>query len=100
MPQSLPITDSLSVEAPAAGRPMAVYDPAAAPAAEAAADSATAGAQTVQAASPSERVMLAENKLPVVLAVVLIVWAALMILALRTDRRLARIERSLDARDS
>ena len=81
----LPITDSLSVEAPAAGRPVAVYD--------------TVASETVQAASPSERVMLAENKLPVVLAVVLVVWAALMLLALRTDRRLARIERALDAAD-
>lgn len=87
MLQSLPITDSLSVEAPAAGRTIAVYD-----------TTATAS-ETVQAASPSERVMLAENKLPVVLAVVLIVWAAWMILALRTDRRLARIERALDAAD-
>lgn len=61
---------------------------------------ARASAQTVQAASPSERVMLAEDKLPVVLAVVLVVWAALMLLALRTDRRLARVERDLDARET
>ena len=32
--------------------------------------------------------------------VALIVWAALMLLALRTDRRLARIERALDAAES
>ena len=45
-----------------------------------------------------ERVMLAEDKLPVVLAVVLIVWAGVLLLLARTDRRLARIERDLDAR--
>ena len=56
-------------------------------------------AQAVAVQSPSERLMLSENKLPVVLVVVLIVWAALMLLALRTDRRLARIERQLAERD-
>lgn len=62
-------------------------------------DPAAAQALTAQTASPSERLMLSENKLPVVLVVVLIVWAALMLLALRTDRRLARIERDLNSRD-
>ncbi|HEX8387056.1 MAG TPA: hypothetical protein VF576_12775 [Rubricoccaceae bacterium] len=62
-------------------------------------DTAAAQAVTVQTESPSERIMLSEDKLPVVLAVVLIVWAALMWLALRTDRRLARVERDLDARE-
>ena len=62
----------------------------------------TSAAQTLVApsASPTERAMLSENKLPVVLAVVLVVWAALMLLALRTDRRLARVERALDSHDS
>lgn len=46
-----------------------------------------------------ERVMLADDKLPVVLAVVLIVWLGVLLLLFRTDRRLARIERDLDARD-
>ena len=45
-----------------------------------------------------ERVMLAEDKLPVVLAVVLIVWLGVLLLLFRTDRRLARIERDLDDR--
>lgn len=63
-------------------------------------DTTAARAITVRTESPSERVMLAENKLPVVLVVVLIVWAALMLLALRTDRRLARIERALTDRES
>lgn len=47
------------------------------------------------AAEPMERAMLAEDKLPVVLAVVLIVWAGLLWLVFRTDRRLARVERRL-----
>ncbi len=81
----LQIADSLSVEAPTAGRTIAVFD--------------TTATSQVRPASGSERVMLSENKLPVVLAVVLIVWAAWMILALRTDRRLARIERALGERD-
>ena len=84
----LQIADSLSVEAPAAGRTIAVFD------------TTVIATETVQTASGTERVMLSENKLPVVLAVVLIVWAAWMLLALRTDRRLARIERDLDARDA
>ena len=60
----------------------------------------TSAAETVAVARGSERAMLSENKLPVVLAVVLVVWAALMLLALRTDRRLARVERALDSHDS
>ena len=43
-----------------------------------------------------ERVMLAEDKLYVVLAVVLIIWAGLLVFLYRNDRRLARLERSLD----
>ena len=43
--------------------------------------------------------MLAEDKLPVVLAVVLIVWAGILLLLLRTERRLARLERTLDERE-
>jgi hypothetical protein len=39
-----------------------------------------------------ERPMLAENKLPVVLAVVLIIWAVMLLLLFRTERRLARLE--------
>ena len=44
--------------------------------------------------------MLAENKLPVVLAVVLVIWFGLLLLVARTDRRLARIERQLRERDA
>lgn len=57
---------------------------------------ATLDAGTAQAApQPVERAMLAEDKLPVVLAVVLIVWAGLLLVVFRTDRRLARVERRL-----
>ena len=44
-----------------------------------------------------ERVMLAEDKLPVVLAVVLIVWAGILLMLWRTERRLAALERRLPA---
>ena len=55
------------------------------------------GAVQATTAQPQgiERVMLAEDKLPVVLAVVLIVWVGVLLLLFRTDRRLARIERTL-----
>ncbi len=65
---------------------IAVLDPEAAQAAE------------VQPAEGIERVMLAEDKLPVVLAVVLVVWLGIALLLLRTERRLARVERQLDER--
>lgn len=42
-----------------------------------------------------ERVMLAEDKLYVVLAVVLIIWLGLAFFIFRTDRKLDRLERSL-----
>ena len=56
-------------------------------------------AQTLTTQPPRgiERVMLQEDKLPVVLAVVLVIWLGLLLLMYRTDRRLARIERDLNA---
>jgi hypothetical protein len=45
------------------------------------------------APSPLERVMLAEDKLYVVLAVVLVIWFGLLLLLFRTDRKVARLER-------
>lgn len=45
-----------------------------------------------------ERVMLAEDKLYVVLAVVLIVWIGLAIFIYRTDRRIRNLERKIDER--
>jgi CcmD family protein len=46
----------------------------------------------------SEQYMLAEDKLFVVLAVVLIIWAGLAIYLFRADRKLARLERALEER--
>ena len=62
-------------------------------------DPSAAQATTVQPARGVERVMLAQDKLPVVLAVVLVIWLGLLLLVARTDRRLARIERQLDERE-
>jgi len=59
-------------------------------------DTAAAGAFAEQQPRGIERMMLAEDKLPVVLAVVLIVWVGVLLLLFRTERRLARIERALD----
>ena len=61
-------------------------------------DAGAAQAVTEQPAQGIERVMLADDKLPVVLAVVLVVWLGILLLLVRTDRRLARIERDLDER--
>ncbi|MEM9996810.1 MAG: CcmD family protein [Bacteroidota bacterium] len=44
-----------------------------------------------------DRMMLAEDRLPVVLAVVLVVWIGVLLMLVRTDRRLSRLERDLDA---
>ncbi len=77
----LPITPLDSVEAPGS----AVYD-------------------SVWAALPDappvglEAVMLQQDKLYVVLAVVLIIWFGVLFFLFRTDRRLARLERDLEAR--
>ena len=61
-------------------------------------DEAAAQAVTEQRPEGVERVMLADDKLPVVLAVVLVVWLGVLALLVRTDRRLSRIERTLDER--
>lgn len=45
-----------------------------------------------------ERIMLAEDKLYVVLAVVLIIWFGLILFIFRTDRKLDRLERTLQER--
>ncbi|HLT46312.1 MAG TPA: hypothetical protein VK002_03715 [Rubricoccaceae bacterium] len=58
-------------------------------------DPEAAQALTTQPPRGIERVMLQEDKLPVVLAVVLVIWLGLLLLMFRTDRRLARIERDL-----
>ena len=63
-------------------------------------DPTAAQAVTEQRAEGIERVMLAQDKLPVVLAVVLVIWFGLLLLLFRTDRRLAHIERQLGERDA
>ena len=57
------------------------------------------GAQTLAEQPPQgiERTMLAQDRLPVVLAVVLLVWIGILLLLARTERRLGRVERQLDA---
>lgn len=48
-----------------------------------------------QGADGLERVMLADDKLFVVLAVVLIIWAGIVFFIWRTDRRLRNLERTV-----
>lgn len=43
-----------------------------------------------------ERVMLADGKIYVVLAVVLIIWFGLLAFLFRTDRKIDRLEREVD----
>ena len=51
-----------------------------------------------QAPAGLEPVMLAEDKLYVVLAVVLIIWLGLVYYIFRTDRRLRALERTMEQR--
>ena len=57
----------------------------------------TAAVQARQTVAPLERAMLAEDKLPVVLAVVMVIWVGILLLLWRTERRLARVEAELNA---
>lgn len=50
----------------------------------------------VRASGTFEQVMLSNDKLFVVLGVVLIIWIGLVVLLLRTDRRLASLERTVE----
>lgn len=52
----------------------------------------------VQQEQGLEKVMLAEDKLYVVLAVVLIIWIGLVLLIYRTDAKISRLERKMDER--
>ncbi len=52
----------------------------------------------VQEQQGLEKVMLADDKLFVVLAVVLIIWIGLILLIYRTDRQIAALERKVDER--
>jgi CcmD family protein len=51
-----------------------------------------------QPPGPVEQVMLSDDKIFVVLAVVLIIWIGISIFLLRTDRKLDSLERSVDER--
>ncbi len=62
-------------------------------------DSVWAGAEVpVQQREGIETVMLAEDKLYVVLAVVLIIWLGIVFFIYRTDRKIDRLERKMDGR--
>ncbi|HET6568964.1 MAG TPA: CcmD family protein [Rhodothermales bacterium] len=50
----------------------------------------------VQQPKGFEQVMLSEDKLYVVLAVVLIIWFGIVFFLFRTDRKIARLERSVE----
>ena len=52
----------------------------------------------VQPPDALEAVMLQDGRLWVVFAVVLVIWFGILTFLFRTDRRLARLERDLDAR--
>lgn len=60
-------------------------------------DSVWAGGDVpTQALSGMEQVMLSNDKLYVVLAVVLIIWIGIVILLLRNDARLKSVERTME----
>ena len=62
-------------------------------------DSIWAGGNVpTQSPTALEQVMLAHDKLYVVLAVVLIIWFGIVILLLRNDARLKVVERSIEER--
>jgi len=52
----------------------------------------------IQELSRMEQIMLSNDKLYVVLAVVLIIWVGIVLLLLRNDRRLKEVERSVAER--
>lgn len=60
-------------------------------------DSLWAGSEVpTQALSEMEQVMLSNDKLYVVVAVVLIIWIGIVILLLRNDARLKSVERTME----
>ncbi|MEP0546293.1 MAG: CcmD family protein [Rhodothermales bacterium] len=62
-------------------------------------DSVWAGTEMPEAAPVGlETVMLQQDKLYVVLAVVLIIWFGILFFLFRTDRRLAALEQAVDTR--
>jgi hypothetical protein len=64
-------------------------------------DSVWSGTEVpVQQREGLEKVMLQEDKLYVVLAVVLIIWMGIIFLLFRTDRKIDRLERNMTERIS
>jgi hypothetical protein len=61
-------------------------------------EAATGQALPTQQPDGFERAMMADGKIYVVLAVVLIIWLGLLFMLFRTDRKLDRLEDALDAR--
>ena len=54
-------------------------------------------AQEIIGTSTFERTMLAEDKLYVVLAVVLLIWFGILIVLFRNERRIKQLEQRVDA---
>jgi predicted flap endonuclease-1-like 5' DNA nuclease len=63
-------------------------------------DSTWAEQPASQAPDGLDRIMGVDGKIYVVLAVVLIIWFGLVALLVRTDRKIDRLERDLDANGS
>jgi len=61
-------------------------------------DSIWGGTSPAAAPSPLEQVMLSNDKLFVVLVVVLIIWFGVIFFLLRTDRKISGLERSIEDR--
>jgi len=63
-------------------------------------DSIWGGGNAIPTQAPSalEQVMLSEDKIFVVLAVVLIIWIGISIFVLRTDRKIDALERTVSER--
>lgn len=61
-------------------------------------DSIWGGEVPTQAPGPIEQVMLSEDKIFVVLAVVLLIWIGISIFVLRTDRKIDSLERTVGER--
>ena len=71
----------------------AMQDSAQAAEIESAYDSVLTAEVPVADLSPLESIMLAEDKLYVVLAVVLIIWFGIVLMLVRTDRKIKNLER-------
>lgn len=57
-----------------------------------------AAAFAAQQTSDFESTMLSEDKLYVVLAVVLVIWFGILLVLIRNDRKISALERRLDDR--